>query len=146
MDLVKWNPWREFEDLFDRYSKAVGWSRSSGQENVAAVDWTPCVDVVESEDAYELHVELPGVQRKDVQVTVDQGLLIVQGARQREEEQQGRTWHRVERTSGAFRRSFALPDDVEAQSVRASFKDGVLTVSLRKSETKRPRAIEVKVD
>jgi HSP20 family protein len=92
-----------------------------------------------------IKVEPPEVQKGDVKVTVESGTLTISGERKAEKEQKGRKSHRVERYYGRFERSFSIPDDAEADDVKAEFKDGVLRVHLAKSEKARPKQIKVKV-
>ena len=103
------------------------------------------MDIVEEAKEYLIKVELPEVQKDDVKVTVESGTLTISGERKAEKEEKGRRFHRVERYYGQFERSFTIPDDAEANDVRAEFKDGVLRVHLAKSEKARPKQIEVKV-
>ncbi len=149
--LVRWNPFREMDDLQRRMTSLFDWSpfrRSSlttDDENITVPEWAPLVDIVEDDKEYLIKVELPEVQKDDVKVTVESGTLTISGERKAEKEQKGRRFHRVERYYGRFERSFSVPDDAEADDVKAEFKDGVLRVHLAKSEQARPKQIEVKV-
>ncbi|PYV01483.1 MAG: heat-shock protein Hsp20 [Acidobacteria bacterium] len=153
--LVRWNPFREMDDLQRRMTSLFDWSpfrRSSlttDDENITVPEWAPLVDIVEDGKEYLIKVELPEVQKDDVKVTVESGTLTISGERKAEKEQKGRRFHRVERYYGRFERSFSVPDDAEADDVKAEFKDGVLRVLLRvhlaKSDKARPKQIEVKV-
>ena len=149
--LVRWNPFREMDDLQRRMTSLFDWSpfrRSSlttDDENITVPEWAPLVDIVEDDKEYLIKVELPEVQKDDVKVTVESGTLTISGERKAEKEQKGRRFHRVERYYGRFERSFSVPDDAEADDVKAEFKDGVLRVHLAKSEKARPKQIEVKV-
>lgn len=149
--MVRWNPFREMDDLQRRMTSLFDWSpfrRSSlttDDENITVPEWAPLVDIVEDGKEYLIKVELPEVQKDDVKVTVESGTLTISGERKAEKEQKGRRFHRVERYYGRFERSFSVPDDAEADDVKAEFKDGVLRVHLAKSEQARPKQIEVKV-
>lgn len=149
--LVRWNPFREMDDLQRRMTSLFDWSpfrRSSlttDDENITVPEWAPLVDIVEDDKEYLIKVELPEVQKDDVKVTVESGTLTISGERKAEKEQKGRRFHRMERYYGRFERSFSVPDDAEADDVKAEFKDGVLRVHLAKSEQARPKQIEVKV-
>lgn len=150
--LTRWNPFREMEELERRMSALLNW-RPFGRQTVTLVEdeditvpeWSPLVDIVEDEKEYLIKVELPEVQKDDVRVTVEGGTLTISGERKAEKEQKGRRFHRIERYYGRFERSFAIPDDAEADNVKAEFKDGVLRVHLPKSEKARPKQIEVQV-
>mgnify|MGYP000854136736 CR=1 FL=1 len=149
--LTRWNPFREMEELQRRMSSLFDWSpfrRSSlttDEETISVPEWAPLVDIAEDDKEYLLKVELPEVQKDDVKVTVEGGTLTISGERKAEKEEKGRKFHRVERYYGRFERSFSIPDDAEADNVKAEFKDGVLRVHLAKSEKARPKQIEVKV-
>jgi len=149
--LVRWNPFREMDDLQRRMTSLFDWSpfrRSSltaDDENITVPEWAPLVDIAEDDKEYLIKVELPEVQKDDVKVTVESDTLTISGERKAEKEQKGRKFHRVERYYGRFERSFSIPDDAEADDVKAEFKDGVLRVHLAKCEKARPKQIEVKV-
>jgi HSP20 family protein len=147
--LIRWNPFREMEDIQRRMSSL--WEASpfrhsnltNGEENISVPEWAPLVDVIEDEKEYLIKVELPEVQKEEVKVTVENGTLTITGERKAEREQKGRRFHRVERYCGRFERTFGIPDDVKSDDVKAEFKDGVLRVRLAKSEKARPKQIEV---
>ena len=108
--------------------------------------WTPATNLVETDDAYEVSLELAGFDRDDIEVTVDQGVLTISGERAEEHEGEERTYHMKERSVGRFSRSFSLPSSVDAESVTAKYDNGVLRVNLPKQEEARTRKIEVNVD
>jgi len=149
--LTRWNPFREMEEMQRRMSSLFDWSpfrRTSlitDSEDITVAEWAPLVDIIEDAKEYLIKVELPEVQKDDVQVTVEGGTLTISGERKAEKEEKGRRFHRVERYYGRFERSFSIPDDAEANEVKAEFKDGVLRVHLAKSEKARPKQIEVAV-
>lgn len=145
MAIVRWDPWREIEDMFDRYTRAGGIPRGGGQELARTGDWTPRVDIVETDKAFIIKAEVPEVKKEDVKVTVDNGILTVSGERKQEKEESGKTFHRIERSYGEFTRRFTLPDNVDAESIDATFKDGMLKLEIPKIEKTKPNAIEVKV-
>ncbi|MCL4788325.1 MAG: Hsp20/alpha crystallin family protein [Verrucomicrobia bacterium] len=149
--LTRWNPFREMEDIQRRMTSLFDWSPfrrsalTTEDETITVPEWAPLVDIAEDEKEYLIKVELPEVQKDDVKVTVESGTLTISGDRKAEKEEKGRKFHRVERYYGRFERSFTIPDDAEADNVKAEFKDGVLRVHLAKSEKARPKQIEVKV-
>jgi HSP20 family protein len=109
--------------------------------------WSPTVDIVESKDAYTLHAELPGLEKKDINVSVEDGVLTVSGERKFEsKDDKDDNYRHYERRYGSFTRSFKLPEHVDANRIKASHKNGVLELSIPKTEAARPRQIEVKVD
>ncbi|WP_319576234.1 Hsp20/alpha crystallin family protein [uncultured Desulfobacter sp.] len=146
MPLIRWDPSREIDDMFERYTKAVGQPRAGSQEVIATGDWAPRVDIAETDKAFEIKAEIPDVNKEDVKVTVDNGVLTIRGERKQEKEEKGKKFHRVERYYGIFTRSFTLPDNVDETKVKASFKDGMLNLQIPKSEEAKPKAIEVKVE
>ncbi|MGB2964533.1 MAG: Hsp20/alpha crystallin family protein [Anaerolineales bacterium] len=146
MALVRRGPGREMEDMLDRYARAVGQPRAGSQEVIATGDWTPRVDIAETDKAFEIKAEIPGVNKEDVKVAVHNGVLTVQGERKLEKEEEGKKFHRVERFYGSFTRSFTLPDNVDETKISASFKDGVLNLQIQKTKEAKPKSIEVKVE
>ena len=146
MSLVKRNPFREMEDMFDRYTKAVGWPHRGGQEAMSEGDWSPRVDIAETEKEFVIKAEIPDVDKKDVKVTVNKGVLTLQGERKKDKEEKGKKYHRVERYYGSFTRSFTLPGNVDETKVKASFKDGMLSLQVPKTKKSKPKGIEVKVN
>jgi HSP20 family protein len=146
MPLIRWDPSREIDDMFERYTKAVGQPRAGSQEVIATGDWAPRVDIAETDKAFEIKAEIPEVNKEDVKVTVDNGVLTIRGERKQEKEEKGKKFHRVELYYGIFTRSFTLPDNVDETKVTASFKDGMLNLQIPKTEEAKPKAIEVKVE
>ena len=146
MSLIKWDPFREIENMFDRYTRAVGWPRSGSQEIMTTGDWSPRVDIAENDKEFVIKAEIPEVNKEDVKVSVDNGVLTIQGERKQEKEEKGKKFHRVERYYGSFTRSFILPENVDESKVKASFKDGMLNLNIPKTEKAKPKAIEVKVE
>lgn len=148
-NLTRWNPVNELDDLMNRYNRLFGLVRSNGEREgkdlFSRTDWAPAVDIKESPEAFTIEAELPGMTKDDVKVTVHDGVLSIQGERKHEEETNDSKHHRVERVYGSFRRRFTLPENVSEGSIRASFKDGILSLTLQKSEPAEPKAIEVEV-
>lgn len=148
--LTRWNPLKEMEELENRLSSFFGRAparRQNGeQETMTVAEWSPLVDITEDDKEYLIKAELPEVKKEDVKVTVENGVLTVTGERKFEKEEKGKKYHRVERAYGNFVRSFTLPDDADANKVNAEFKDGVLKVRVTKSESAKPKQIEVKVN
>ena len=107
--------------------------------------WTPAFDVYEEKDNFVVKAELPGMKKEDINVSLHDGDLIISGERKSETKGEGTEVYRAERFFGKFQRSVSLPATVAANSVKAEYKDGVLTVTLPKSEEAKPRQIEVKV-
>jgi len=148
MTLVRWDPFRELEDVSDRLNRMFarpGARTSNGKETMIVADWTPSVDISETENEYQIKAEIPDVKKEDVKVTLEDGVLTIQGERKHEKEERGKKYHPIERSYGSFVRTFSLPDVIDDEKVKAEFKDGVLNLHLPKSEKAKPKAIEVKV-
>jgi HSP20 family protein len=147
--LTRWDPFRELEEMQQRLSTVLGRrpQRGNGEskESITVAEWTPLVDITEDNKEYLIKAELPEIQRDQIKVTVENGMLVISGERKLEKEEKGKKFHRIERAYGSFVRSFALPDDADAEKVNAEFKDGLLAVHVAKSEAARPKQIEVKV-
>lgn len=95
----------------------------------------PRLDVTETDGSLEVKAELPGLEKKDIEITLDHGQLVIKGEKKEEKEEKGRYYHRVERRYGTFCRSVRLPAEVKEEKIEATFKDGILTVTLPKVET-----------
>jgi len=140
---------KELEEISDRFNRLFGRlpaHRESGREAMTVADWVPTVDITEDDKEYLIKAEIPEVDKKDVKVTVQDGVLTLTGERKQEKEEKGKKFHRIERSYGSFVRSFTMPDDVSEEKLKAEFKDGMLLVHLPKAEKPKPKAIEVKVD
>jgi HSP20 family protein len=145
---------REMDRLFDDFGQGF-WRLPTPRSLFdlepfwgSEVKWeaTPAVDIAESEKAYELTAELPGMDEKNIEVTVDNGNLIIKGEKQEEKEEKKKDYYMRERNFGSFERRFEMPESVEADKIEASFKKGVLTLTLpKKVEAQKPaKKIEVK--
>lgn len=150
MSIVRWDPFRELEDMSERLNRVFGRSalargEAPSKDAMMVFDWAPTVDIVETPEDFQVKAELPEVKKEDVKVSVDRGVLRIEGERKQEKEEKGKKFHRVERSYGSFLRTFTLPDNVDESNVQAEFKDGVLNVRLRKTEKPKPRSIDVKV-
>ncbi len=153
MSLVRWDPFREMEEMGERLNRVLGGmarpgrasASETGREALTVPDWAPVVDISETDGEYLIKAEIPEVKREDVKVSVENGVLTMQGERKQEKEEKGKKFHRVERYYGSFLRTFTVPDNVDDTKVRAEFKDGVLNVHLPKTEKAKPKAIDVKV-
>ena len=107
-------------------------------------EWLPAFDVSETEDEVIVKAELPGMDVKDIDITLTDGLLTIKGERKMEKEDKKENYHRIERQFGSFSRSLKLGTNVKADSIDAGYKDGILTVTLPKAEENKPKKIEVK--
>ena len=147
MNLIRWEPMREADDLMRRFgTMGFGrWPRMFTEEGEQAIEWTPAADISETDKEYVVKAELPGVKREDVKVTQEDGMLTIEGERKYEKEEKDEKKHRVERFYGTFCRSFNLPEDVDAKAIRAETKDGVLNVHIPKLRVEKTKPVEIKV-
>lgn len=147
--MINQDSFRELENMSHRLNQVLAGRsalRGDREETMAVADWVPVVDVVETDSEFQLLVELPGVEKADVKLSIEAGVLTISGQRTQEREQQKtRRYHRVERSYGRFARSFTLPDSVDDEKLAAEFRNGILTIHLLKSEKAKPRSIEVKI-
>lgn len=140
------DPFRELFDLQRSINKLFNESYGdTGREGVALSTWAPAVDVFEDENSYLIKLELPEINREDVKVNLNENTLTISGERRLENEEKRDAYHRIERSYGQFYRSFSLPPNVNAETINAQFKDGVLRVTLPKKEEAKPKQIEVNV-
>ncbi len=146
MTIVRWSPFREMDDVLDRYQQLRG-SRSAarGQGLDPGIDWRPTADVIENDDEYVIKAELPEVKREDVDVRLENGVITLSGERRFEKTAEDEKHHRIESFYGKFARSFSLPDDVDASRISAESKDGVLRVHLPKSKIEKPHSVKINV-
>lgn len=141
MTLIRWNPFRTLASLpleVERFFEDFGLSSDTV--------WVPSVDVTETEDAYELKAELPGMKKEDIHVTIEDNVLCLKGEKKQESESKTKSVHRIERMYGKFERSFRIPSGVKTNEIRAKYENGILTVRLPKSEEAKRKEIPVSVE
>ncbi len=141
-ELMRWDPFRDIVSLREEMDRLFD-SMLGRYPRRAEPVWTPPVDVEETDDAYVVRVEIPGMRRKDIKVQLAGNELCISGERRHEAEEKGRTFHRVERAYGLFQRSLTLPADVKQGEVKAKYRDGILELVLPKSEAARTREIAI---
>lgn len=155
LSLIRWNPthgidrWpsdffgiqREINRVFDKFVRGG----VLVDESFLTSYWTPAVDIAERENDYFVKMELPGVNKDDVKISLESNILTIKGEKKQEKEEKNKDVHRLERNYGSFLRSFTLLTSVKSDTIDAFFKDGVLTISLPKAEDAKPKQIEVKV-
>ena len=148
MNLVKWDPFLELEDVSKHLNRIFGRTPARiepDRELLTMADWTPSVDITETDTAYLIKGEIPGVSKEDVKVTIEDGMIAIRGERKQEKEEKDKKFHRIERSYGSFMRSFRLPDNVDETAVKAEFKDGMINVTLPKSGKTKAKLIDVAV-
>jgi len=130
----------EIDRVFDRFFP----SREQDQDDSSPqAVWRPRMDLIETEEAYRLHLDMPGVSTDDIKISYQDNELVVSGERTSKRADEGEEFVRVERSFGQFRRAFTLPRTVDADSISATYENGVLTVTVPKTETVKPRQIEI---
>ncbi len=150
MNLVKWDPFGELENVSKQLTRILGSSfpartGSGSSEVLTMADWAPTVDITETDTAYMIKGEIPGVDKEDVNVTIEDGIITMRGERKQEKEEKDKKFHRIERSYGSFLRSFRVPDDVDETAVKAEFKDGMINVTLPKSGKAQAKLINVSI-
>lgn len=132
---------REIDRVFDSFFTP---RRSNGGDDASQTAvWAPRVDLAETEDAYLIHADLPGISKENLEINYQDNTLTLSGERKAEEKHEGRNYVRMERTAGSFYRAFSLPRAVQSDAIEADYKDGVLNVRIPKAEESKPRRIEV---
>jgi HSP20 family protein len=147
MDLVRWEPFEGLTRIQSRISDLFDdtFGRSRTVQNFANGVWFPPVDILESKDSYLIRAELPGIKKENFNLEVKDGTLTLSGERKFEEAANGVEYHRVERVSGKFVRSFYLPQTVKSDDIKATYRDGILEVHVPKAEEAKPKQIAISV-
>jgi HSP20 family protein len=147
MALIRWEPTRELGSLQSEMNRLFNtFLDAPPPGNGGAVRrWVPAMDLVETEDAFVLRADLPGLDENDIAIQLENDVLTVSGDRKAEHEHSGEGYYRVERATGAFARSLTLPDGVDPEAVSASFDKGVLEIRIPKPEQVKPRRVEIAV-
>jgi HSP20 family protein len=145
MGVVKWDPFRDLLSIQDRMNRLfeATLSRSRTEEGMSASTWAPPVDIYETSDRIVLKADLAGLSREDIDIRVQNTTLTLRGERRFTKDVQEENYLRLERAYGPFERTFTLPATVRADDIQASFKDGVLEVSIPKAEGDKPRRIRI---
>jgi HSP20 family protein len=144
MTLTRWNPTRDLfriQEEFDRLFRGF-----LPETSLARGTWEPAVDICEADHEYSITADLPGLTKDEIKVNYQDGVLTIFGEKKQEKEEKGKNYHRLERGYGAFERSFRLPSRVQADKIRAEFKDGVLHLTLPKADEARPKEIPIRIN
>jgi HSP20 family protein len=148
MSIIRWEPFRELVSNQDRFNQLFNssFARAFGdQHEISPGAWVPPVDIYETGDSVVLKAELPGVNPDDVEIRVEGSTLYLKGERKFEKEVKEENLHRVERSYGAFTRSFSLPNTINSDKVKAEYQNGILTLTMPKREEAKPRTIKINV-
>ncbi len=141
MAIMRWRPWSEVAGVQDEVNKIFDefFNRPAGGNAM----FTAPLDIAETENEFIVHLEVAGVAQSDIDISVHDGVLTVKGEKKFANEKKEAQWHRVERSYGAFSRSLTLPNTVNQESIRAAYREGVLTVTMAKKEETKPRSIKI---
>jgi HSP20 family protein len=131
---------REIDRVFGRFFPST---EGDGESTSRQAVWAPRTDLVETEDSYRLHLDVPGMTKDDLKINYQDNQLTVSGERTSDRTDEGEEYVRVERSFGQFYRSFSLPRTVNADGIRAAYENGVLTITVPKTEEVKPRQIEI---
>ena len=147
MNMQLWRPFQEFEKLFDRYSHPGMLDASKGlSTEIGMPDWAPSVDISEEDEKYQIKADLPGVEKKDITVSLHDGVIRISGEKKTETESgKDSKNHRKERFFGSFSRSFVLPETVDEDKVEANYKDGVLILDIPKTQKSPTKPVGIPI-
>ena len=145
MAVIRWDPFRDLNSLQDRMNRLFeeanrGW-RSDEPSSTTA--WSPAVDIFETEDEIIVRAEVPGMDRNDIELSLENNVLTLTGDRKLQKETEDENYHRIERSYGSFSRSFSIPAMVNEDKIRAEYNDGVLSIALAKKERARLKQIKI---
>jgi HSP20 family protein len=146
MRVIKWEPFRDVDDMFDRFFAETvrRWPRQEVASQQAR-EWAPAADVSETDGEYIIKAELPEVRKEDVSITVQDGVLTLTGERKQEKREDQEKVHRIERYYGAFARRFALPENADEQGIKAEGRDGVIVIHIPKQRVIEPQPRQIQV-
>lgn len=143
--LARWDPFRDLMSIQGELNRLFGRTYAGGDDLLSG-SWAPALDIYETEDRFVVTIELPGIDPKDVDVSVEDSTLTVSGERRFSEEVKEESFHRVERRYGSFVRSLSLPQTANTDEIQASFDKGVLEIEVPKVEAAKPKKITVKAE
>ena len=145
MAVVRWDPFRDLSMLQDRMNRLFDDAGRTwrNDEPAATTSWSPAVDIFETEGEIVVKAELPGMDRKDITLHLENNVLTLKGERKFEKETKDENYHRIERAYGGFSRVFSIPSTVDEEKIRADYTDGVLKIVLPKKEQAKPKQIRI---
>ncbi|MBD3246064.1 MAG: Hsp20 family protein [Candidatus Omnitrophica bacterium] len=142
-----WDPFRDLSQIQDEMNKLFDFSLGRWPEKLAAESlWTPAIEVKDNKDAFEVKAELPGMKKEDIQVSVHGDQLVIEGEKKEEKDTKEKGFVRSERYYGKVYRAVPLPAEINAEKVKASYKDGVLHLNLPKKEEARPKELKINIE
>ena len=144
MNMIRFRPTRDMMTLQQEMNRLFNETLQREETQEQQVQWAPRVDVAESQNDIVVQVEVPGMRREEINLTIEDNVLTLSGEK-KQEALEGYRYHRAERTQGRFRRTFSLPASIDTAKVKAVYKDGLLAITLPKVEAHRPKEITVSV-
>jgi len=145
MAVVRWDPFRDLNLLQDRMNRLFEDANRNwkSDEPASTTTWSPAVDIFETESEIVVKAEVPGMERKDITLNLENNVLTLKGERRFLKEAKEENYHRIERSYGGFSRAFSIPATVDEEKIRADYQDGVLKIVLPKKEQLRPKQIKI---
>ena len=145
MAIVRWDPLKDLMAMHDRINKMFD-DTFDKQHSSSYGDWMPPVDIYETEEEIVVVSELPGIDENDLDIQVTEGVLTIKGEKKYSVEKESDNYYRMERAYGKFQRSFAVPNTVDLETIKANLKDGVLKITLKKKAEIKPTVIKVETE
>ena len=143
MSLVRYDPWNMLDQIRREMDRMYETRTENEASHVATSDWTPAVDIKEEQDHFLIKADIPGVDPKDIEVHMENGVLTIKGERESEKKEEREGYKRIERSRGTFYRRFTLPETADADKINAKSLHGVLEITIPKHEKLHPRKITV---
>ena len=149
MSIMRWRPRHDLSNIREEMNRLfddffTGWPER--RRGLLEGEWAPSIDVAETDEDIVITVELPGVDQKGVDITIVDDVLTLKGEKKEEKEVKEKNYHRIERSYGTFQRSISLPTGVKADKAKATYKDGVLQITVPKAEEAKPKQIKINVE
>ncbi len=150
-EMVPWRPWGPFKEMermrneMDRLWESF-MEGKPGRRTEEISRWVPSLDLSETKDSYIVKAEIPGMEPKDIDISLQADLLTIRGEKKQEKEEKEENYHFIERSYGSFSRSIRLPQEIKGNKIKASYKEGILKVILPKSEEAKKKEVKVKVE
>ena len=143
MAIIRWDPFRDLVTLRDKMNRLFEDAVRGEEKDLISSSWAPAVDIYETENELVLAAEVPGVEEKDVEISVEDNTLSIRGERKFQKETKEENYHRIERSYGAFYRSFTLPNYIDQERIHAEHESGVLKVHMPKKPEVKPRKVKI---
>ncbi|MGD0545389.1 MAG: Hsp20/alpha crystallin family protein [Candidatus Acidiferrales bacterium] len=143
--ITRWDPFRNLSSLQEQVNRLFESGMQTRNDNSALTTWAPAVDIYETENELVLKADLPAINEKDLDIRVENNMLTIRGERKFESDVKEDNYLRIERTYGSFSRSFGLPNTVNAEAIKAEYKNGVLTIEMPKRAESKPKQVKINI-